>query len=92
MQVRATFVTDPSEAFEVDWVIVATKAYDVAGAAKWLERLCSRGAPVAVLQNGVEHRERFAPYVAMEKSCPSWWTVLRNVRRPTGSGSVGRCT
>ena len=37
---HATFVTDPSEAFEVDWVIVATKAYDVAGAAKWLERLC----------------------------------------------------
>ncbi len=70
VQVRATFVTDPSEAFEVDWVIVATKAYDVAGAAKWLERLCSRGAPVAVLQNGVEHRERFAPYVAMEKVLP----------------------
>src|ERR1700733_9849529 len=68
--IRATFVTDPSEAFKVDWVIVATKAYDVAGAAKWLERLCSKGAPVAVLQNGVEHRERFAPYVPMEKILP----------------------
>jgi 2-dehydropantoate 2-reductase len=70
VNVRATFVSDPSEAFEVDWVIVATKAYDVAGAAKWLERLCSNGAPVAVLQNGVEHRERFAPYVAIEKILP----------------------
>ncbi len=70
VQVHATFVIDPSEAFEVDWVLVATKAYDVTGAAKWLERLCSRGAPVAVLQNGVEHRERFAPYVAMEKVLP----------------------
>jgi 2-dehydropantoate 2-reductase len=70
VNVHATFVTDPSEAFEVDWVIVATKAYDVAGAAKWLERLCSKGAPVAVLQNGVEHRERFAPYMAMEKILP----------------------
>jgi 2-dehydropantoate 2-reductase len=70
VDIRATFVTDPSEAFEVDWVIVATKAYDVAGAAKWLERLCSKGAPVAVLQNGVEHRERFAPYVPMEKILP----------------------
>jgi 2-dehydropantoate 2-reductase len=68
--VRATFVTNASEAFEVDWVIVATKAYDVAGTAKWLERLCSNGAPVAVLQNGVEHRERFAPYVALEKILP----------------------
>jgi 2-dehydropantoate 2-reductase len=70
VNVDATFVTDPSEAFDVDWVIVATKAYDVAGAAKWLERLCRKGAPVAVLQNGVEHRERFAPYVAIEKILP----------------------
>jgi 2-dehydropantoate 2-reductase len=54
----------------VDSVIVATKAYDVAGAAKWLERLCAKGAPVAVLQNGVEHRERFAPYLAPEKILP----------------------
>jgi 2-dehydropantoate 2-reductase len=70
VKVQASFVTDPGEAFEVDWVIVATKAYDVAGAAKWLERLCSKGAPVAVLQNGVEHQKRFAPYVPMEKILP----------------------
>lgn len=70
VDVHATFVTDPKEAFEVDWVIVATKAYDVAGAAKWLERLASKDAPVAVLQNGVEHRERFAPYVATERILP----------------------
>jgi 2-dehydropantoate 2-reductase len=71
VDVHATFVSDhPSETFEVDWVIVATKAYDVAGAAKWLERLCSNSAPVAVLQNGVEHRERFAPYVAAEQILP----------------------
>jgi 2-dehydropantoate 2-reductase len=70
VKVQASFVTAPSEAFEVDWVIVATKAYDVAGAAKWLERLCCAGAPVVVLQNGVEHRERFAPYVPMEKILP----------------------
>lgn len=70
LNIDARFVTDPSDVSEVDWVVVATKAYDVAGAAKWLERLCSTGAPVAVLQNGVEHRERFAPYVAMEKILP----------------------
>lgn len=71
VNIYATFVTDPSEASSnVDWVIVATKTYDVDGAAKWLERLCSKGAPVAVLQNGVEHRERFAPYLAMEKILP----------------------
>lgn len=70
VNIEATFVSDPRDAFEVDWVVVATKAYDVAGAAKWLERLCRKGAPVAVLQNGVEHRERFAPYVPMEKILP----------------------
>jgi len=70
VKVQASFVTSPSEVFEVDWVIVSTKAYHVAGAAKWLEQLCLNGAPVAVLQNGVEHRERFAPYVPMEKILP----------------------
>src|SRR5271168_3578840 len=70
VSVQGTVLTDPKDAPAVDWVLVATKAYDVAGAAKWLDRLCSRGAPVAVLQNGVEHRERFAPYVATEKILP----------------------
>ncbi|MGD0443007.1 MAG: 2-dehydropantoate 2-reductase [Edaphobacter sp.] len=70
VEVRAVFVNEPAEAPAVDWVLVATKAYDVMGAAKWLERLCSKGAPIAVLQNGVEHRERFAPYVATEKILP----------------------
>lgn len=70
VDVHATFVTDPNEASEVDWVMVVTKAYDVAGAAKWLERLAANGTPVAILQNGVEHRERFAPYVATEKILP----------------------
>ena len=46
--VHAVFATDPAEVPSVDWVLVATKAYDVAGAAKWLEGLCSQGAPVAV--------------------------------------------
>ncbi|MEO6982622.1 MAG: 2-dehydropantoate 2-reductase [Edaphobacter sp.] len=68
--IDATVLTDPAAATAVDWVLVATKAYDVAGAAKWLERLCAKGAPVAVLQNGVEHRERFAPYVPLESILP----------------------
>jgi 2-dehydropantoate 2-reductase len=70
VEVGGVFVTDPAKVPAVDWVLVATKAYDVAGTAKWLEPLCASGAPVAVLQNGVEHRERFAPYVAWEKILP----------------------
>jgi 2-dehydropantoate 2-reductase len=70
VQISAANATDPADAPEVDWVVVATKAYDVAGAAKWLERLCAKGAPVAVLQNGVEHRERFAPYLPPQSILP----------------------
>jgi 2-dehydropantoate 2-reductase len=70
VEVGGVFVTDPTRVPAVDWVFVATKAYDVAETAKWLEPLCAGGAPVAVLQNGVEHRERFAPYVAREKILP----------------------
>jgi len=70
VKVNAANAIDPSSVFDVDWVLVAAKAYDVVGVAKWLERLCAKGAPVAVLQNGVEHRERFAPYVPMHSIVP----------------------
>lgn len=65
-----TVLTDPQQAPPVDWVLVATKAYDAAGAATWLPGLAGQGAPVAILQNGVEHRERFAPYLAVEQILP----------------------
>ena len=44
-------------------MLVATKAYDVQSTAPWLERLVGTTTRVAVLQNGVEHRERFAGLV-----------------------------
>jgi len=70
VQVRARNLIDPAQAEPVDWVLVATKAYDAEGAAQWLTRLCADGAPVAVVQNGVEHRERFAPWVREERIVP----------------------
>lgn len=62
--------TDPAAAEPADWVIVATKAYDAEGAAQWFPGLCAEGAPVAIVQNGVEHRERFAPWVEQERLLP----------------------
>jgi 2-dehydropantoate 2-reductase len=79
--VQARNLTDPAEASPVDWVLVATKTYDCAGAKLWLNRLCDGTTQIAVVQNGVEHREHFAPE----------WTVLPVVidvpteRRPDGS-------
>lgn len=67
---RAAVLTSPADAKPVDWVLVATKAYDVAGAAAWLRGLAAGGAPVAILQNGVEHRERFLPYLPAEQIVP----------------------
>lgn len=67
---RPTVLTSPHQATPVDWVLIATKAYDSAGAALWLKGLASRGAQVAILQNGVEHRERFAAFVPAERLVP----------------------
>jgi len=64
-------LTDPADAAPADWVLVCTKAYDVAGAAAWLARLVGPDTRVAVLQNGVEHVARFAPYVPVERILPA---------------------
>jgi len=68
--VHGKVLTDPATTAPVDWVLVATKAYDVTGSIAWLKGLGSRGAPVAILQNGVEHRERFAGAVAPDRIVP----------------------
>jgi 2-dehydropantoate 2-reductase len=67
---RHRVLTDPREAPPVDWILVATKAYDAAGAAAWFPGLAARGAAAAILQNGVEHRERFSPYLPAERLLP----------------------
>ena len=64
-------LTDPAEATPVDWVLVATKAYDAGGAARWLTGLRRTDTPVVVLQNGVEHVERFARFVPRESIVPA---------------------
>jgi 2-dehydropantoate 2-reductase len=64
-------LTDPAQGTSVDWVLVCTKTYDVAGAAAWLDRLVGPDTRVAVLQNGIEHVARFAPYVPAERILPA---------------------
>jgi 2-dehydropantoate 2-reductase len=87
IRLQPTVLTEPGQASPVDWVLVATKAYDAAGAATWLPRLAGHGAPVAILQNGVEHVERFAPYVALEQilpvmiECPAERSISTRIRQ-----------
>jgi 2-dehydropantoate 2-reductase len=61
---RATprIVTTPDAVHPVPWVLLATKAHQTAGAAEWLRALATAQTTVAILQNGVEHAERVAPY------------------------------
>lgn len=56
--------TDTDKVGLVDWVLLATKAHQTSTAALWLAALTGTGTRIAVLQNGVEHRERVAPLVA----------------------------
>jgi 2-dehydropantoate 2-reductase len=65
-----TVLTDPIGARAVDWVLVATKAYDADAVEPWLSRLTSATTTVAILQNGVEHVDRFAPFVPREQLLP----------------------
>ncbi len=70
VHVNARNLTSIAQAEAVDWVLVATKTYDAEGAGAWLGKLAAQGTAVAVVQNGVEHRERFAPYVPAERIAP----------------------
>jgi 2-dehydropantoate 2-reductase len=54
-------LTDPHHATPVDWVLFCTKAQDTPSSAPWLARLCGASTRIAVLQNGIGHKERLAP-------------------------------
>jgi 2-dehydropantoate 2-reductase len=79
LQAAPKLYTTPQEAKEAqkaqeaavaDWVLIATKTYDVAGTVAWLPNLIGPQTRVAILQNGVEHIERFSPYVDTYRLVP----------------------
>ena len=63
-------LSDPGDAAPVDWVLVATKAYDSEAAAAWFHAALGPDSRLAVLQNGVDHVERFAEWVPRERILP----------------------
>ncbi|GHA35768.1 putative 2-dehydropantoate 2-reductase [Devosia pacifica] len=71
---RATpeVATDPASVqAPVDWVVVATKAYDASSAALWLKPLLGPATRVIVLQNGVERVAHFAGHVPEDRIVPA---------------------
>ena len=63
-------LTDAALARPVDWVMVATKTYDVDSTRPWLDRLVGDNTRVAIIQNGVEHVRLFSHLVPEERLVP----------------------
>lgn len=70
VEVAMTVLTDPATAAPVDWVLLTTKAQDTDGAGDWLRALCGPQTIVAVMQNGIDHAERIAPYAGDATALP----------------------
>ena len=71
-ELRARVTTDPAQlAGPVEWLLLAVKAHQTAGAAPWLERLCGAFTRLVVLQNGVEQRELVEPYARGAEVVPT---------------------
>lgn len=68
---RPRIFTSPHDALPVDWALITTKAYDAVATAEWLPALLRDDTRVVVLQNGVEHVERFTPYVPIDRLVPA---------------------
>ncbi len=63
VRTRPVKVVTAEHAPVADWVFLSVKAHQVASAAAALKAAAGPQTRVAVLQNGVEHRENVAPFV-----------------------------
>jgi len=70
LDIEANVVTEPAEVSPVDWVLVAVKAHQTEGAAKWFTALCGPDTRVLVVQNGIEH-DRVDPFINGAPSVPA---------------------
>ena len=61
---------DKHQASPVDWVMVTTKAYDSGSAAAWFPGLLDDETQVAIIQNGVDHVDRFSAWLPRERILP----------------------
>ena len=93
IEARPTILTRPEQGQTVDWILVATKAYDSESAAAWFSTLLGEDTRVAILQNGVDHVERFSAYLPAERilpvvvDCPTERVTPEQIRQ-RGAGTV----
>ncbi|WP_034948035.1 oxidoreductase [Erwinia oleae] len=87
--------TDPvSIKKTVDLVFVAIKSTQVEAAVPWLTALCDEKTVVCILQNGVEQKARFAPWLAASQILPSvvWFPAQREADNVVSLRSQPRLT
>ena len=70
LRVEPLVQTDPSAATAADWALVSTKAYDSSAAADWFPAVVKKHTCVAVLQNGVDHVDRFSAWLPRDSFLP----------------------
>lgn len=91
---KPKILTSPEQATPVDWILVTTKTYDANNTVPWLNGLRHDKTQVAVIQNGVEHVERFAPFLPVEKilpvmiDCPAERTAPGRIRQRANARMV----
>jgi 2-dehydropantoate 2-reductase len=70
IRAKPRVITDASQAQPVDWILVATKAYDSEAATSWFPKATGPRTRLAVIQNGVEHVQRFERHFPRERIVP----------------------
>jgi 2-dehydropantoate 2-reductase len=72
-EVPADVIIDPSllPPYGFDWVLLATKAYQIPSVDGWLRATVGPGTNLVVLQNGVRHAERVAAYAHPDQVLPA---------------------
>lgn len=78
------YTTDPADIDRHELLVLAVKAQDTPGVVPWLRAVAGPRTTVVVAQNGVEQRERVAPYVGEAHVVPA--VVYLNAERT----AVGR--
>jgi 2-dehydropantoate 2-reductase len=75
-------VSDPGELEPVDWVVVATKAYDVDGLKPWFASTSTDRATVVAAHAGIDLFAEIAAYVAPDQVMPALVTYAAERSAP----------
>jgi len=70
IRARPRVITETADAEPVDWILGATKTYDSDSAATWVPKATNARTRLAVIQNGVEHVERFEKHFERPRIVP----------------------